>query len=322
MAFNHHAAQAEKNGAIEAARVEFAFKAAQCRQRHQCGRLGKQTALKFLLDGAAHKFHCTLNGFEHDVAHKTIGHHHIHFTAKHGIALNIADKIHLAALEQLKGLLHRVGAFDVFRAHIEQTDARAAFFRIQRLHKLAADHGKLHQLLGRAIHIGAQIEHQRHVIACRGQKFGNGRPLDAGNGFEHKTGSGHQRAGVAGRHGSLRLALFYLIDGHAHGRIFFVFQRQLGRFIHRHHLRGVLDIDARHRRMRGGQRRLQLRLITHHNQACSGLLFQKGKCARYGYGQTGITAHGIYGQSKHAAAPDSCCRHKACAQMSVGQGNN
>ncbi len=108
---------------------------------------------------------------EYELADKTIGHHHIHFAAKHGIALEHSDKIHLATLEQLKGLLHRVGAFDVFRAHIEQTNARTPFLGY------SAGKARRRRSRHRTNRLAVQsasapkFEHQRHVIACPGAEI-------------------------------------------------------------------------------------------------------------------------------------------------------
>ena len=113
-------------------------------------------------------------------------------------------------------MFNGVRAFDVFRADIEQADARTALFGIEGVDEFAADHGKLHELLGRAINVCAQIEHQRHVAVFGRYEFGYRRTLDALYGFQHETGGGHQRAGVARRYGSLRQAVFDLVDGNAH----------------------------------------------------------------------------------------------------------
>ena len=82
-------------------------------------------------------------------------------------------------------------AFDVFSADIQQADTRLAVTRIHGAEQLSTHYGKLQQLGGGAIHVGAQIQHQGETAAFGGHEFGNRRPVDTGQGFEHETGGGH-----------------------------------------------------------------------------------------------------------------------------------
>jgi hypothetical protein len=93
-------------------------------------------------------------------------------------------------------------------------------------------------MLGRAVHIGAQIQHRGGAALGVGHLRGNGRAVNAVQRLEQVARNGHQRAGVASRHRSLRRAVLDLLDGHAHGRILLAAQRHLDRIIHGHHLRG------------------------------------------------------------------------------------
>ena len=133
------------------------------------------------------------------------------------------------------------------------------------------------------------------MAALRRQEFGDGGPFDVRQGFEHETRGGHQRAGVARRHSRLRFAALHLLDGNAHGRIFFVFQGMLRGFVHGHHFGSMHDFDAVQRRAGRCQSSLHLLLIAHHQQPRIRLAVQKCSGGRSGHIQTHIAAHCING---------------------------
>ena len=54
--FDDDAAQAEQNGAVEFARIQFAFQAFQGGEGGDGGHFVEQVALEFLTDGSAHEF--------------------------------------------------------------------------------------------------------------------------------------------------------------------------------------------------------------------------------------------------------------------------
>ena len=68
-----------------------------------------------------------------------------------------------------------------------EAHARRFFVGIQRCHQLATQHRKLHQLLCRAIHVCAQIQHQRYFAVLGGQEFRNCRSVHMWQSFQHKT---------------------------------------------------------------------------------------------------------------------------------------
>ena len=69
-----------------------------------------------------------------------------------------------AIASQFGGLLDHVGTLDVFFADIEQAHARS-FNVFDRRDQRTAHHGKLHQLLGRAIDVGTEIERGGDALA-------------------------------------------------------------------------------------------------------------------------------------------------------------
>ena len=79
---------------------------------------------------------------------------------------------------------------------------------------------------------------------CIGHLRGDGGTVDALDGLEYVTRNRHQGAGVAGRHGCLRLALLDLGDGDAHGRILLLAQRDFYRIVHGDDFGGRHDAHA------------------------------------------------------------------------------
>ena len=67
-------------------------------------------------------------------------------------------KLSGARAQQLARLLHHVVALDLLGADVEQADARARL-ALHRAHERRAHDGELQQLLGRAVGVGAEVEH-------------------------------------------------------------------------------------------------------------------------------------------------------------------
>jgi hypothetical protein len=75
------------------------------------------------------------------------------------------------------------------------------------------------KVLGRAVHIGTQVQHRGGAALGVGHLGGNGRAVNAIQRLEQIAGNGHQGARVAGRHRGGSRAILDLLDGNAHGRI-------------------------------------------------------------------------------------------------------
>mgnify|MGYP001743590068 CR=1 FL=1 len=153
MAFDDDAAQAEQDGAVELAGVQFAFQAFQGGESGDGSHFVEQVALEFLTDGSAHEFDRAFDGFEHDVADKAVCDNHVGFAVQDAVAFDVADEIQFAAFEQFEGLFDGVRAFDVFGADVKQADARAAFLRVEGLEEFVADDGELYELFWRTIDV-------------------------------------------------------------------------------------------------------------------------------------------------------------------------
>jgi hypothetical protein len=144
-----------------------------------------------------------------------------------------------------------------------------------------------------AIDVGAQVQHAGAALDGR-HHLGDGRSFDARDGLEDKACGCHQCAGIAGRHGGLRLAFLHEIDRHPHGRIFLVLQGELRRLVHAYHLGGMLDTDARTRNTRmAGQFSLDGCLVSDKNQIGVGMVLQELDRCWDGDLEANVTAHCI-----------------------------
>ena len=72
-------------------------------------------------------------------------------------------------------------------------------------------------------------------------------PLDARQGFQDKTRNRHQCASITGTDTGVSLATLDQIGGNTHRRVFFIFQRQCRRIIHRYYFGRGVHAQARPR---------------------------------------------------------------------------
>ena len=79
-------------------------------------------------------------------------------------------------------------------------------------------HGELEEMAGLGVHIGARVDQDRVAGEAR-QGRGDGGPVHAGQHPHDVHADGHRRAGIAGRHERLTLALAHQLGGHPEGRV-------------------------------------------------------------------------------------------------------
>jgi hypothetical protein len=108
----------------------------------------------------------------------------------------------------------------------------------------SAHHRKLKQVFGRAVDIGAEVEHGGETVLAMRHHGGDGGAVDAVHRLEHVARHGHQGAGVAGRDAGMRATL-QLRDGHAHGGVALAAQRHFHRVVHVDDLAGLDRAAAR-----------------------------------------------------------------------------
>ena len=183
-----------------------------CSQRQQ----PREPALgELLLQKSSHHLGQALGGLEGHVAHKAIADDDIHCAFENIVALHVAHEIQACGAEQFARLLDRLVPLDDLLAHIKQTN-RGACFSAQGGDKGRTHHGELNQVLGGAIDIGAEVEHEGGTARSIGQGGGNGRAIDAFEGLEHVARDGHECPRVARAHGRLGFPVGDRLEGEAH----------------------------------------------------------------------------------------------------------
>ena len=234
--------------------------------------------------------------FEGHVADKAVAHHDVGGAFENIVAFNVAKEVQVARVarcaQQVARLFDDLTALDGLGADIEQPHGRlllALEHRIQR----RAHHGKLQQMVLGAIDVGAQVQHRGGAARGIGQLAGNGRPVDAIEGFEHIARNGHQGAGVARRHRRCRCTVLDLLDGHPHGGVFLAAQCHLDRVFHGHHFAGVDQGSAL------VNKALQGLWQAHQQEPRILALIQKPAARRQRDAGAMVAPHAINGQCNH-----------------------
>ena len=309
-----------------AARVDAALERIEHGHGGHGGQFGESVARELLTQKAGNHAGQALGGLERHVAHKAVANNDVGRALEDVVAFHIAVKVQRAALpgaaQQLAGALDFFVALDGFFADVEQAHARVGR-PAQRRDQCRAEHGKLQQMLGRAVHIRAQIKHGSGAAVRVGHGIGDGRALDALGRFEHIARNGHERAGIARRKGHLRLALLDLLDGHAHGGVLFAAQRHFHGVVHADHFGG-----GHHARAGVGKARQRLG-PAHQQQAGLGVILQKLLAGGQRDLRATVAAHAVNGQNGHAVclvfcggekgkgAGDAAEREMKCAMRST-----
>ena len=162
-------------------------------------------------------------------------------------------------------------------------------------HQRTAHDGKLDELLGRAVDVGAQVQH-RGLALLRRQLRSDRRTVDAGQRLEHEASDGHQCAGIAGGYAGLRRPVLDQVDRDAHRRILLLAQRVRRRLVHRDDFTGRVDRHAIARRRAGPRQRLgQRRLQSDQDHARVGRVLEELERCRDGDREAGVASHRING---------------------------
>ena len=215
VAFHHDAFEAEQAGAVVARRIHPAFERREHGHGHDAAKISEPVALEFIGEESAQHLGQAFGGLEGDIADETVAHHHIGSALEDVVAFDVAVKIEAARAQQFGRLLHHFIALDLFFADVEQSDA-GAFLVLHGRYQHGAHDGELQQMLGRAVDVGAQVEHV-DLAFHGGQYAGDGGTVYPRQGLEHEARNRHQRAGIAGADAGVRFAALDQIDGDAHG---------------------------------------------------------------------------------------------------------
>jgi hypothetical protein len=316
VALEDEAAQAQQRRAVVAPVIHAGLEAVEYRQGHEARQPAVERALELALDELAQHRGQALGALEHHVAHEAIAHHDVGGALEDVVALHVAVEADEAGgrglAHELARALDRLAALDRFLADVEQPHARLGH-AVHGAHERAAQHRKLQQVFGRAVHVGAQVEHGGVAILAVGQDGGDGRAVDALDGLEQVARQRHQRARVARRHAhvrgrlGLRIGRLHLGDRHAHGGIALLAQCHLHRVVHRHHFRGGHHLAARPA-TRGSQRIG----LAHQQQFGLGMRIEEGAAGRQRHGRAVVAAHAVHRQPHPA---QRLRRHGAPSEM-------
>ncbi len=137
---------------------------------------------------------------------------------------DVAVKIEIAAVrrcsQQFGCFFNNFVTFYRLFTDIQKAD-RGAFDVIEHRHQGGTEHSKLQQMLRRAVNIGAQIQHGGTSTFEIRHAARNRWALNAVHGFEYVASNRHQRTRIAGGYNCLGGTVLDLLDGDAHGRVFF-----------------------------------------------------------------------------------------------------
>ena len=190
-----------------------------------------------------------------------------------------------------------LGTLDVLFADIEQPDARVREpVQIARQHR--AHRRELDQVVGRAVGIGAEIEHHR-VPVHRGDGRHDRRAVHPIDHPEHEAGGRKQRAGVAGAHARGSVSRFHEVDRDPHGGVLLATDRVLRTLVHAHDLAGLHEPAALRHASRGKERADGVG-ASDEDQLERGFTSQDVEGCGHGHGGAVVTAHGVHGNAERS----------------------
>lgn len=229
MAFHHYPLQSEETGAVIACRSDIAAQPAQQRQRQRTDQLRRQSIAEALFDPRRHHGSQAFAGLQQDVADETVADHHVGLAAIQAIALYVSAEIQpLRLLQQTRRQLDLLVALDLLGPHVEQGDpGRDA---AQGLCRHRAHHRELIEMLGTAIHVGAEVEQMTMPLLGRNRRH-HRRAVDTGQGLQQVPRQRHQRPGIAGADARVRPAVADQLQRHAHGSVRLATQGLGGTFV-------------------------------------------------------------------------------------------
>ncbi len=270
------------------------------RQGHRRRQLAPHVARELLADESGnHRGHAFAR-LERHVAHKAVADHDVGGALEDVVTLHVAMEVQVARggglAQQLPGLLDYLVALDDLFADVEQAH-RGVVASGGSGHQGRAHHRELQQVFGRAIDVGAEVEHGGGAPARVGHPGGDGGSLDTVQRLEQITSDRHQRPGVAGRHRGLGVAVLHLLDRHAHGRVLLAAQGDFDRVAHFH------DLGRGHDRapfmvLQPGPV-AQCVGASHQQETRLGVAGQEGLAGGHGHGRPDVSPHAIHSDGDH-----------------------
>ena len=202
VALDDHALQADERRPVEQARIDPMLEGAQHGIGDERDEPREGVAGEFGLQHLVEHHGESFGRLQHHVADEAVADEDFGRALVDVVAFDIAVEIEARRAQQFPGALRELVALDLFLADVEEADRRP-LDAVHRRHQRGSHDRELHELLGRAIDVGAQVQH-RHDAVARRQLRGDGRAVDAGQRLQHEARDRHQRAGVARRHARLR----------------------------------------------------------------------------------------------------------------------
>ena len=173
-----------------------------------------------------------LGGFQRNIPGKALSDDHVNFAAADIVTLHEAlvfdiGKILLA--QDAPRLAHLFKPFCLLHADIEEPHRRPRQTE-QNSRSSGAHQCQIDKVVGVRTDRCAHVEHNRFA-SQRGPQRRNRWPFDARQGFEVEFRHGHERAGIAGGHDHIGVALFHGVDREPHRRFPAAVAQSLARLV-------------------------------------------------------------------------------------------
>ena len=236
----------------------------------------------------------SFRGLQGDVAGISVGHDDVDDTLADIVSLDEAVIANgkRCLFQYRGGFSDLVEPLDLLDPDIEQPDG-GRFEAEQR-----ARHGRAHQceldeLTGVGPHIGADIEHDALGLDRRPDR-GNRRAIDAFERLQAELGHGHERAGIARRHGGVGAPVLHRLKRKPHARPPAALAKSLARLcVHGHGDVGVDDLRLRRESRMVGKHGLDAGRVADEQKAHVGMPHERDGSGRNDDAGTVVPAHGV-----------------------------
>ena len=140
--------------------------------------------LQLILGPAGYMQDHALDELQQDVAHKAIADNHVRHPCEQVAGLDVADEVVHVCHEQVVCPHGKLITFARFGADVQKPDARSGV--IENMDGVGPGHqGKLYQVRGSHVHVGAGIAQQESAVSRRDQGA-HGWSANSRNPVEHK----------------------------------------------------------------------------------------------------------------------------------------
>ncbi len=190
-----------------------------------------------------------LDALEQDVAREAVRHRDVEVGLEEVVPLAVADEVEgkqpviREQAQDAVGLLGEFAALAVLGAIAHDTHLRVGALVDVARHEGGHD-GVADEVARLCVGVRARIAHEYVAVLAR-QGGDDARALDTRQQAQLDGARRDRRARVAGGDDRVAGAVLHEVDGDAHRRVLFLAHRHDAALLHRHHLGGVDDFDAR-----------------------------------------------------------------------------